>query len=145
VSYLRPVLCTMSMHLLDKQAIFLFRPRAFDHLRIKYFLPAMKTLHICAVLKSLSNSFPVFWAHLANEFSQFFVLQIKLEIFKQTRQIILGKQKRSGNITYLSFSPVSFLCLSQISGMLNLNVQAKLRARCLPQLWAPRLRRALAI
>lgn len=56
---LTPVLGLELVNLFDKNAIFFFSPRAFFHIRIQDFLPAVEALDISAVFETLSNFFPV--------------------------------------------------------------------------------------
>ena len=70
MGYETPVLRPILMHIVNKGAIFLFSPRALNHLRIKYLLPTMKTLNISPVFEPLSDSLPVFGPHLLDELLQ---------------------------------------------------------------------------
>jgi len=74
VCNLAPVLGAIHLHLLNQHTIFLFCPGTLHHFWIKYLLPSMEALDVCAALKALSDSFPIFWTHLLDQILQFFIL-----------------------------------------------------------------------
>ena len=58
-SDLAPCLSTVLLHALFENCIFLFSPRAFDHLWVEHFLPTMEALDVCAIDERLSNLLPI--------------------------------------------------------------------------------------
>ena len=60
LSDLAPVLGSVLLHIVDEGTVFLLGPRAFDHLRVEDFLPAVEALNIGSFVQSFSDTLPIF-------------------------------------------------------------------------------------
>lgn len=73
LSNLTPVLRSILGNIFREFLIFFNWPWSFNHRWIENLLPAMQTLHICAILKKAGDSLPVFRAKLHNEVRELLV------------------------------------------------------------------------